>query len=369
VHVLFAITNGDVGGAQEHVRILMRGLLQRGHHVSILVRTPSPLAASIESTGVDIIPWTDIVRNPHPVRDVRARQAMRRVVQDLAPDVLHVHSAKAGVLGRGLWTPPKGVTIFTCHHLSFGPGRKVSHRIVGRPIEQVSLPLVDGIITVGTRDMPTLRRLAPGVPIQLVRNAVPQRTILPIGDKPGHEALWVARMQHPKDPVQLVKAWELVHRQLPDARLTFCGGGPLEDELRAAIAKSTARDAIEYPGAVPDLAPYQARAHLFVLASSVEGGTTMATLEAMSAGLVPVLSDVGDAYRVMSADAGVVAYPGSSKALGNAIVDAFTDRARLAAMSENAVALTREWTVDDMIDTTVAFYERVLTRSMLSVRR
>jgi glycosyltransferase involved in cell wall biosynthesis len=171
-------------------------------------------------------------------------------------------------------------------------------------------------------------------------------------------------MQHPKDPVLAVRAWELVHSRLPDARLTFCGTGPLEGQLRQAIDRSTACDRIEYPGKVPDIEPYQARAHIFVLASSVEGGTTMATLEAMSAGLVPVLADVGDAYTVTSAGAGFVVRRGSAHALAHGIIDAFADSTRLEEMSRRAVELTRSWTVDQMVDATIAFYSRTSDASL-----
>ena len=233
--VLFAITNGDRGGAQEHVLLLCRGLVDRGHVVTVLVTEPSDLAARLLELGVAIEPWPSIVRNPSPVRDVSARRELRRAVDRHRPDVLHVHSAKAGVLGRGVLAPPAGVTIYTCHHAPFGPGRRFTHRVLARPVEQLTLRYTHGIISVGARDMPMLRRLAPGVPVELVRNAVPVTDPPPdLAGPPPEVAVWVARMAHPKDPLQAVEAWEHVVADRPAAKLIMVGTGPLADTLRAA---------------------------------------------------------------------------------------------------------------------------------------
>src|SRR5205814_3992851 len=119
-------------------------------------------------SGAAIYEWPSIVRSPNPLRDVRARRELRDAVEAFRPDVLHLHSAKAGVIGRGIVRRP-AVTIYTCNHAPFGPGRKIGHRLVARPVEQLTLPHVDGVITIGARDMPALTRLARGVPIALVR--------------------------------------------------------------------------------------------------------------------------------------------------------------------------------------------------------
>ena len=296
------------------------------------------------------------------MRDLRARRELAQLVRTLRPDVLHVQSAKAGVLGRGLLRPPRGVTIFTCHHASFGPGRKWSHRLIGRPVEQLSLPLLDGLISDGARDMPMLRKLAPRTPIHLVRNAVPP--VLPEwddADPPPHVAVWVARMAHPKDPLQAVRSWRHVVAAVPDARLVMCGTGPLADDVRREIDRSPVKASIDYRGRVPDVAAVLAEGSVFLLATQVEGGCTMATLEAMSVGLVPVISDAGDAFLYTHSGAGEVVARNSPRTLAAAVVGLFTDHDRLRTMRRRAARFSREdWTVDDMVDATVAVYRSVL---------
>lgn len=368
MRVLFAITKGDVGGAQRHLEILAVGLTRRGHDVGAVVEQPSPLASRLAAAGVEVADWPDITREPHPKRDLRARRQLAAAVRSFEPDVLHVHSAKAGVLGRGLLAPPRGVTVFTCHHASFGPGRRWSHRLVGRPMEQLSLRFVDAIITVGTRDLPMLAKLAPGVPVHLVRNAVPVEGPPRSPQVPVPAAMWVARMKHPKDPVMAIRAWERVVRAHPEARLRLAGTGPLESQVRAAVAASPARERIDYEGFLPDLDDAYAEASIFLLTSHVEGGTTMATLEAMSNGLVPVVTDAGDAWTLPHHGAGVLAHR-SHAAVAGAVIDLLDDRDRLAQLRSGALRYSRQlFTPDTMLAGTLEAYAAAATRGRLGDR-
>jgi glycosyltransferase involved in cell wall biosynthesis len=363
MRVLLAITRGEVGGAQEHVRVVMTGLVARGHEVGLMVLSPSPLATAATEAGVRVFPWQSIRRNLNPFLDLRARQELAATIADWAPDVVHLNSSKAGVLGVGLLRPPHGVTIFTCHHAPFGPGRALSHRVVARPVEQFMLPRLNGIISDGVRDVPALERIAPRVPVRLIPNAVPVRGEPASMGPLQPVALWVARLARPKDPFLAVSAWERVIERVPEARMLMCGTGPLEERVRARIDASPARGSIELLGFAPDLRAMRAQSSVFLLATRVEGGLTMATLEAMTNGLVPIVSDAGDAPMLEDLDMGVCVRSRSPEALAAAIVDVFNDPATFARLRENAMRYSREdRTPADLVAETEAFYREVLDR-------
>lgn len=376
MRVLFAITRGETGGAQHHLRVLATGLVRRGHQVAVVVEPGS----SIAPDGIDTFDWPSITRNPSPLKDARARRELRSAVRAFDPDILALYSSKAGVLGRKLLAAGRGRTIFTCHHAPFGPGRQLSHRLIARPIEQLTLPLVDGIITDGARDMPMLRKLAPQVPIRLIPNGIdleprPDSGGDDEGDAsagvatPSETALWVARLRRPKDPVQAIHAWKTVQQKRPDARLLLCGTGPLEPAAQAKAARLPDPSKVELLGHVPSIEPFHRQASIFVLTSDVEGGITMATLEAMAAGLVPVVSDVGDAFLLEHARCGVVVPRRSPGAVAEAILGLWDDPRRLSEMSDAARTFSREtWTADRLVDSTVAFYEEVLSATAPSGR-
>ena len=62
----------------------------------------------------------------------------------------------------------------------------------------------------------------------------------------------------------------------------MCGTGPLEQALRERVSVSPAGSNIEIAGIrTRHASPLLRRSSIFLLVSKVEGGTTMATLEAM----------------------------------------------------------------------------------------
>jgi glycosyltransferase involved in cell wall biosynthesis len=276
------------------------------------------------------------------------------------PDVLHLNSSKAGVIGTGVLRPPRGVTIFTCHHAPFGPGRQWTHRLVARPVEQVVLPRLDGIISDGVRDIPILRRIAPSVPLKHIANAVPASGSPASTEPVRPHALWVARMAAPKDPVLAVRVWEHVCAKIPEARLVMCGTGPLSATVKRAIESSPARHAVDFKGFVEDLRPLRADASLYLLCTRVEGGLTMATLEAMSEGLVPVVTDAGDAPQLERDQCGVCATGRDPESIARRIVELLSDAPRFDELRRNAVHYaTVERTPAHLVAETEAFYEEV----------
>jgi glycosyltransferase involved in cell wall biosynthesis len=368
MRVLFAITKGEIGGAQEHVKLLAIGLLSSGYEVGLAVREPSELATALRSAGASVFPWQSIERNFDPLADRRARSELAQIVRHWSPQILHLNSSKAGVLGVRLLRPPDGVTIFTCHHAPFGPGRQISHRVVARPTMGFVLPRFDGIISDGDRDVPALRRIAANVPIRIVANGIAPPA-LPDADGPLRPvALWVARMARPKDPMLLLRAWPAVVDRVPGAKLLMCGTGPLGERVRHAVGESPVGRSVEYVGFADDLSEYRAQASVFVLATRVEGGLTMATLESMANGLVPVVSDAGDAHLLDDLDIGIRVKDRSPGAFGDAVAGLFTDPQRYNRLRANALTYARtDRTTVQVVEDTVHFYREVLAANKVEV--
>jgi glycosyltransferase involved in cell wall biosynthesis len=227
---------------------------------------------------------------------------------------------------------------------------------------------MDGIISVGSHDMPAIHRIAGRVPLALVRNAVPSAGD-PVSDESLRpSALWVARLAYPKDPLMAVAAWERVASRIPEAKLTICGTGPLEPELRERLGHNPSDQSVAVTGFVADLAPFVKEASIFFLVSKVEGGISMATLEAMGQGLVPVVTDVGDAELLSRFDCGVVAGSYDPDSIAAAVIEMMSDPQRFKVMRRNAIAYASKGrSVDDMVEETLAFYGSVADRAHVRI--
>lgn len=142
------------------------------------------------------------------------------------------------------------------------------------------------------------RQAVPGAPVRIVGNAVDVgwwRTVVeehrgPVQDRPL-QALAVMRLAPRKRPLALVDALTRVHRAAPESplRTVIVGTGPLENNLRRAIARAGMEDRIVLTGAlsreqIRDLC----RESSIFLAPATQESFGIAPLEARAAGLAVV---------------------------------------------------------------------------------
>src|SRR5277367_1342141 len=130
--ILHIITRLIVGGAQENTLLSCEGLQRRGHDVTLLTG-PSPgpegtLMDRANAGGYRVIVTPHLVRSPHPSHDWAAYREIKRLCRDLKPDVVHTHSSKAGIIGRGAaWkvkqqsAHKRPLVVHTIHGLPFHP--------------------------------------------------------------------------------------------------------------------------------------------------------------------------------------------------------------------------------------------------------
>jgi glycosyltransferase involved in cell wall biosynthesis len=150
-------------------------------------------------------------------------------------------------------------------------------------------------------------------------------------------ALYVGRLEARKDPLTAIGAVEQARARGAPLTLLLAGAGPLEPQVSARAGHG-----IRPLGHRDNVAELYAAADLFVAPSRREG-MSFALLEAMSHGLVPVVSDSpGNAEAV--ADAGVVFAAGDEARLSDQLARLSADPAERAQLG----AATRERMRDEL---------------------
>jgi glycosyltransferase involved in cell wall biosynthesis len=98
------ITRLILGGAQENTLLTCEGLHQQDHAVTLItgkaVGEDAQLMARAQSGGYRVIEVKPLIREIHPLKDWLAYRQIKKHLRQLNPDIVHTHSAKAGVLGR-----------------------------------------------------------------------------------------------------------------------------------------------------------------------------------------------------------------------------------------------------------------------------
>ncbi|MEE1797164.1 glycosyltransferase family 4 protein [Streptomyces sp. NPDC101062] len=286
------------GGVAQVVLDLVAAQVAAGFRVVVGCPPEGPLAGAAARRGAEIHAW-HATRAPGPGLLREVRQAAR-LVGRVRPDLIHAHSAKAGLAGR-LAVRGRVPTVFQPHAWSFEAVDGVTGRLARR-WERWAVRWTDRVVCVSEAERRTGERAGIDATWSVVRNGVDTGRFTP-GAGPARAALpllagvpaaapvvvCVGRLCRQKGQDILLRAWQPVVRRIPGARLVLVGDGPDAEALRAAAPPS-----VLFAGAVPDTAPWYRAADLVVLPSRWEG-MAVAPLEAMASGRTVVLSDVDGA--------------------------------------------------------------------------
>src|SRR5262245_61159143 len=104
VRVLRVFSRLNIGGPAVHVILLTAGLAGRGYQTRLVVGQEAPREGNLldlaAAKGVSCERLPGLGREIHPWNDARALWNLRRAIRAFRPDVVHTHTAKAGLLGR-----------------------------------------------------------------------------------------------------------------------------------------------------------------------------------------------------------------------------------------------------------------------------
>jgi glycosyltransferase involved in cell wall biosynthesis len=262
----------------------------------------------------------DMRRNVHPLRDVAAVVRLRSLILSIAPDVLHLHSSKAGALGRsaivGLGRR-RPVVVYTPHAYAFlaQPGRL--HRWVYRRVESALVPWTDGVVAVSESEGQEACRLGAKDRVVVISNGVDAAGR---SRRSGERLLrvgWLGRLAWQKNPVAAIKTSLALSRLGLDHELLLAGDGPDREQVLAAISELRAGASVRVLGHIRDTDAFLAGIDIFLMTSRTEG-LPYTGLDAMAHGLAIVGFDVpGVRDLVDPGVTGLLAAPGDLGELAN----------------------------------------------------
>jgi glycosyltransferase involved in cell wall biosynthesis len=209
-----------------------------------------------------------------------------------------------------------------------------------------------------------LRHGAHPTRVLVVPNGVAPAAYPRLESEPAEPTIvWVGRIDPLKDLHTLIKAFAVVRREVPAARLRLAGpvpatGQEYADGCHKLVADLGLYDAVEFVGPVSNSREAYAGGNVVAL-SSVSEGMPYTVIEAMMCGRATVSTDVGGVAETVG-DAGLVVPPGDPAAFAAACVSVLRDeprRHRLAAAArERALA---HFTLDQMLTAYDRLYQDV----------
>lgn len=368
-----------IGGTRRHLVDLALGQRAAGLEVDVVastLRDPDfpPDLERLRDAGVRVH-VLDMVRAPSPLLDLRHLAALKALLRERRPEVMHAHSSKAGVLGRqASLSTGIGRRIYTPHTFAFlfralfGPAK----RAVYRGLESHFAKHTDRFVAVAASEAETWAAsgVVPGERVRVVPNGIDaapfaaaeplERGELAPGLDPHAPLIAVVGL------VYAAKGQDLLLRALTEpglerAQVVFVGPGdsqPFQGQAR----ELGVQERIRFVGARRDVPRVLRTVDALCLPSRWEG-MPYVVLEAFAAGC-PVVAHPVDGARdaVVPGETGWLAEAIGPAPLAAALRSMLAaDRQEVTAVTDRARACQEDhYSVDSMVAGMTRVYEEVL---------
>lgn len=157
-----------------------------------------------------------------------------------------------------------------------------------------------------------------------------------------YDLVYVGRLTEMKRPLQFLDIVAGVRRTIPSVRAIVAGDGPLMGAARSRVRSLDLTDHVELSGQTDEVHRLLRRCRVFVLTSESEG-LSIAVAEAMAAGVVPVVSNVGELSElVKDGESGYLLPVGEVSGYVECIVGLLRDTALWSRYSRAAATAAKQ---------------------------
>lgn len=369
--ILYIIRRAE-GGMKKHLLILLNMLSKDKYELAVGCSFDKKTEKDLKNIGIKIY-HIDISDGLKLTADWKTVRSIKLVIDDFKPDIVHLHGAKASLIGR-LACIKKKVKIVTTIH-NFPDYNKMNYlkRYIYLKLNKYLNKKTSKIITVSN-----------ALKDEIIKNEnVDEKKIVtiyncldfPLYSNIKHENLrekydldddtlivgCISRLIPSKGIKDLIEAAKILDKDI-NIYYFIIGDGPLRGYLENLTNGLNLKNVI-FLGYRNDIQNILQNIDIFVLPSYIEG-FGISIIEAMYAGKPVIATNVGGIPEIIKNNInGILINPGSPNDMANAIralaIDSST-RERLSAAGRDLV--TNKFTCEKMINDISNVYEEVKGR-------
>ncbi len=362
--ILYVITKSEIGGAQTYVWSLLRRAKENNDEVAVMAYPGGWLEEKVKELGLRFIPNIYYKNSFSPINLFRAVLSTRNSIKDFCPDILHLNSGGAGFFGRLANIGLKSKVVFTAHGWSFTDGTPIFRRIIALIGENLITTFTDKIICVSENDARLARAklIFGGQKIEVIHNGVeikPQTVSQELAGK--FKILFIGRLERPKMPIAILRSLtRLTEEERGKFSVSIVGFGSQEKLLRDFTRENNLDNFVTMKKIKFEEVYGQClNSNLFVLPTEWEG-FPMTILEAMSAGLPVLASNVGGISEVVDDSVGKLLSRGNEEIeLVEIFREILKDSSWLVSRGQNArKRIVENFSEEEMCDKVWKIYEQ-----------
>lgn len=343
--ILQVITQSELGGAQTVVAQLANSL-SKEHEVILAAGQGDGKMWAMVNEQVIKEDCPHLQRSISLKNDVLATIELRRLYKKYKPDIIHLHSSKAGTLGRIVFPTKK--TVYTVH--GFDSIRLAFRKFL--PIERYLQHFCKAIIGVSKYDEKNLIAESIRNNVSTIYNGISvpdcsKMSDIDVFNQDKKIILTIARVAPPKRTDLFVD----VARLLPQYNFVWIGNQHEVTEFGELPSNC------HFLGNIPNAGAFCSKADLLMLPSNYEG-LPMVILEAMSFGKPVVASNVGGVSEIVRNDVNGYALENNPQLFAEKIKHILENEGLYSKLSQNSLNIFQsELTVEKMVQGYLTIYK------------
>lgn len=281
------------------------------------------------------------------IRDIKLKQDListrkiKKLLKKIDPDILYLHSSKAGAYGRiAMLFNRKTKILYNAHGWYFNADMSSKKKKIIALIEKILAVRTDKIINISKSEYESALKykIAPAKKMCIIENGIDfkkfedsdkyrEETRKKYNIKDNEIVIGVVgRLSEQKDPITTIKAFNEVYKENKNVKLMYVGSGNLENEVIKYAKENGLQNLVIITGWVNNTEKYIPAFDIAILPSRWEG-FGLALIEYMACKKPIVASKVGGMLDIIkNENSGFLSEVGNEKEFASYIMKYIKDK-------------------------------------------
>jgi len=367
--ILYLVTQSEFGGAQRYIIDLASNLSQKNYEITVAAGGKDLLFSKLAEKNIKYFCLKNLVREIDLWHDLLAYFEIKKLIKRIRPDIIHLNSSKAGVIGA-LAGHRLGVKkiIYTVHGFVLNEPMSAWKKKLYLWAERFSGRYKDVLICVSDfdRQVGIKYNIVPEKKLVTINNGIDKINFLEKNEARRYLGLpqdkiiigTIANFYLTKGLSYFIQAAAIIYKILPEIKFTIIGDGQIRTELETLIKQHGLQNNFILTGAKPEAWKYLKAFDLYIC-SSVKEGFPFSIIEAMQAQLPIIATKVGGIPEIIQDNAtGLLINPANQTELSEAIIKLINNKSLAEQLAGQAqLKALEKLSLRQMVDKTEATYQ------------
>ncbi|WKV12905.1 glycosyltransferase [Marivirga harenae] len=367
INVLLGIRQGKIGGGESHVFDLAKNLDQSKIKPVVLSFTDGPMVTNLKNIGITV----EVIKTARSF-DLLVLLKVVKLIKKYNIDIIHAHGTRAAsnllfaskIVGKPI--------LYTVHGWSFNDAQSRKIRTIRKLGESFISKNVDLIINVSQSNQRTGKQLYRGFKSLLIKcginrdkfsyqtdgNEFRQKNDL------SKEFIWfalIARMTFQKDPLNIIRGFNLAQKENAKIRLVLVGEGELDNEKNELIRNFNLEEKVRILPFHENIPEVLAAIDVYCLVSLWEG-LPIGLLEAMSMKKACIVSPADGILEVIvDRENGLIVDKSNPEQLKSAMLELANNSEFIKTFGEKAYQkIDEDFSIERMVTRIEKEYSRLI---------